>query len=512
MPRMVGFSVRRLACFFIFFVLGVCHSSAASDELLAHSVGSTTASITLTLRQSVVSAIAGNLDVQISRLNPEIGRKNIGIAKSAFDPSLSFFSSLGSDKQIPLNRFSGTKTETFRLGGSLSKKLDSGSNIKLGMENTKTDMNIADNTFNSFGKFVKTDLFLEWNQPLMRGFGEDVNNVNIVIARNNQVLEEYAFEASVLDVALDVHTIYWNLLFYTKQLELNRLLLKKAEALLADNKEKVQIGVMASIEVLQAEVGVSTRQEEIIKSQDKIYEYEDKLKDVLNIAKDSEYWYMSIVPVDKLEIPKVVIDEGKSLRMAFKTSPDLKRQEVLVKNIEKELFFAKNDMLPSLELQAKAALHGLGNDFTESFDRLKSRNFRELTLGVVLNYPMYNREKNNALLKKKLQLIQEKTKRKKLKRSITFSIRNAIRRLRTEVKRIDVSLKTVELEKKQLSMEEEKLKVGISTSHDILDFQSELAVAQTAYLRSVSDYLITLAELRKMEGSLLKEQNIRLGK
>jgi len=461
----------------------------------------------LSLKSSILMALKNNLSIQISRLSPQIRKNEVVRADSAFDPLLSFDSSVDNDKQIPTFRFSGTETETTRLNASAKKKFYQGTEISMGMENTRVYTN---NQFNTFNPYVRTDLFLRFDQPILRGFGSDINKIPIIIAQNNQRMDEYTFKAKVLETTFNVYNIYWGLVFHIKHLNMEKLLLKRAEELLSDNKEKVRVGVMARIEVLQAEVGVSTRQEEVIKSQHKVREFEDKLREILYISRHSKYWLADIELTDKPVLPSNTPDEKSIIDNAFKNRPELRSKHLLMENLKSQKMLAENATLPSLNLQVRGALHGIGEDFNESVNKLQTGSFHNLNIGVVLTYPLYNRDKKAEALQKGLELTREKTRLSKLKSDIVFEVRNVLRKLATGKKRIEVMKKTVELEKEQLKMEEEKLKVGLSTSHDVLQFQAELAKAQNSYLSAITEYLIGFAELQKIDGTILQKQNISI--
>lgn len=491
----------------LFLALLPCFTLLAAAETVNRDSGGK--QLKLSLRTSILTALKNNLSIQISMITPVIGEKNVSSAESVFDPLFSVESSIDNNKQLSTFRFDGAEveTETVRMNGSLQKKLHSGASVKMGIENTRV---YSTNMSNSFNPYVRNDLYLSLDQPLLRGFGKDINEMPIVIAVNKKRSDEYAFRAVVDDITFNVHELYWNLVFFRKQLNVDRLLLKRAENLLADNKEKVRVGVMAKIEVLQAEVGVSTRQEDIIKSNDKINEFEDKLRDVMNISRKSEYWLADIFPTDEPVIPQINLSESSAVKNALKNRPEIQQKRVEVENLKNQLLLAKNETLPLLSLQVKGTLHGLGKDFNNGMDELSSGAFHDLSFGMVFTYPLYNRDKKAVLLKRKLELERGKISLAKLENDIVFRVRGVLRTLKTEKKRIDVTRKKVELEEEQLDMEEEKLKVGLSTSHDVLQFQSELSLAKSSYLRAVSDYLIALADLEKLEGNILKGKNIEL--
>jgi outer membrane protein TolC len=67
-----------------------------------------------------------------------------------------------------------------------------------------------------------------------------------------------------------------------------------------------------------------------------------------------------------------------------------------------------------------------------------------------------------------------------------------------------------ELAEKKLLAEEEKLKVGLSTNFFVLTYQRDLSNARIAELRSIVDYVISVASLEKATGTNLKSRNISI--
>jgi outer membrane protein TolC len=65
-----------------------------------------------------------------------------------------------------------------------------------------------------------------------------------------------------------------------------------------------------------------------------------------------------------------------------------------------------------------------------------------------------------------------------------------------------------EVAQKKLEAEEEKFKVGLSTNYFILQYQRDLANAQIMELRAIVDYNISLANLKRVQGTGFDNQNV----
>jgi outer membrane protein TolC len=93
-----------------------------------------------------------------------------------------------------------------------------------------------------------------------------------------------------------------------------------------------------------------------------------------------------------------------------------------------------------------------------------------------------------------------------------LEIKNAVRAVQTDYKRVQAYKVARELAAKTLEAEEEKLKVGITTPFFVLQYQTDLATAQTNELKAMIDYNLSLARLNRAMGTSLKEKDIRFSK
>jgi len=77
-----------------------------------------------------------------------------------------------------------------------------------------------------------------------------------------------------------------------------------------------------------------------------------------------------------------------------------------------------------------------------------------------------------------------------------------VRQIETNQQRVDATTVAVDLAKERLRAEEEALDVGLSTSHDVLDYQEDLTIARGSYTQSVIDHILSIADLELSKGTL----------
>jgi outer membrane protein TolC len=93
-----------------------------------------------------------------------------------------------------------------------------------------------------------------------------------------------------------------------------------------------------------------------------------------------------------------------------------------------------------------------------------------------------------------------------------MEVREAYRQVMTDKKRIKTTEIAKNLEKRKLEIEEEKYRLGISTSHDVLEFQADLATARRRFILAIIDYKKSLAELNRRTAKLFQQYRVTIKK
>lgn len=97
-----------------------------------------------------------------------------------------------------------------------------------------------------------------------------------------------------------------------------------------------------------------------------------------------------------------------------------------------------------------------------------------------------------------------------VRQQVIVGVREAVRRVHTDFKRIETTRSARIMAEKQLQAEQERLKVGLSTTRFVLDFQRDLATAQGNELRAVLDYNKSLSNLARNKATTLERYSLRL--
>lgn len=476
---------------------------------------------TISLADAAVRALQSNLDISISRQNRESRLADIIIEQSKFDPNLSINGQYNRTVN-PLNRpvFGGTvgvldQITTFdqrshSLTVDAQTNLITGGNFDINYSPARSSINQNVARGFLFNPSWTGGLAFTFTQPLLRNAGIAINKTFIKVAQNNAIVEQHVFRDRVMTVITSVEQTYWEVVFANENLKVAQAALKAAEELLAANRAKTKAGVMSIVDVLQAEAAMASRVEQVLVAEKAIRDQEDQLRRLLNPGEEDLRQDVRLTPVD----PPVTVLEPLSLQETIDTAieqrPEITQAKKNVETGELNKQFARNQLLPTLSLQGTVGLAGLGGDYSESFTRNFSGDFYNYGAGLVLSYPLGNRAAVNTYSKRKLEAQNAEVALANVRQQIIVGIREAVRRVQTDFKRIETTRSARIMAEKQLQAEQERLKVGLSTTRFVLEFQRDLATAQGNELRAVVDYNKSLSNLSRHKATTLDRYHLEL--
>src|ERR1700730_18059318 len=134
----------------------------------------------------------------------------------------------GTSNWLVSNNLNGTVgwTQVFSPGTQLSMTLD----------NTRLTSNAARYTYNPI---LSSSLGFTITQPLLRGFGIELNRRYIHIAKNNEKIADLVFRQQVIDTVAGLARLYTDLVSLNEDVNVKREALRLADRLYQDNKNKV---------------------------------------------------------------------------------------------------------------------------------------------------------------------------------------------------------------------------------------------------------------------------------
>ncbi|MCX6968125.1 MAG: TolC family protein [Verrucomicrobia bacterium] len=483
------FSSRILFCLALLIVLPCAYAQKTRVSTAKPS------GIHLTLRKAIQLAIENNLALKVAEFNPDIADARISAELGVFDPALNF-------SAIHHSVNSATdETQTGNIGIGIGGTSLYGTEYHVGLANSA----------NGYSHY-STGAQLSLTQPLLRGFGSDVNLASLRIARNNRQISEWEFKQGIINVVTQTVFVYNDLYAALRNYEAARHSRDLALELCKEEKARVEIGVKIDLDVVTAQAEAASREEAVLLATNNIKNNERFLKQLITSdTKTLLETRVTIEPPLTDAIGEINLEAG--LREALSGRPDYQQALIALQTRHINVVTARNSVLPRLDLVGSLNLLGLdSNDIVNSlrFFDSNTRNPQSWSVGALVSMPFSNRTAKGNLKAARLLDAQSLVTLKQLEQTIIVDVANAAGEVATAQQRIDSTNEALRLAQESLSAGEKRHAAGSATTFEVLQLQKSMTEAAAAVIRAESDYRKALSEYDRQTGATLLHNAISI--
>jgi outer membrane protein TolC len=490
--------------------------------------------IPLTVTDLINLTLENNLDITVNRLTPIVSDYLIRVNNRPFEPMLRVGANVSRDSSKSTTQLTGVDTVTqmtqnYTVG--FVQTLKTGADVAVDFTLNRSSSNNALNTFNP--SWVG-QMSYSYTHRLLNGFGRSINTRSIRIAQNNKSISEVQFERMVIDLVTQAQKSYWDLVFTFEDLKVKEDSLKLAEKTLSDNQRQVEVGTLARIDLVQSQTQVATRREDLLVSTFTQTQLQDQVKKVLSRQPDAGMVLAKISPTQRAGQPEAadILPAANAIRVALENRPELRQANLQLRNSDIEIEYARNQLLPTLDITAQFNQSGIGGKQTirEGFgptapiiavipggfgdalgDLLKfqSRGFR---VGFEMQIPLTNRAQQAEYGRVIIEKRTTEENIKALEAQIALEVRNAITAVEMNKARIETATRSRELAQQQYDAEQRRFELGASTVRFVLEEQDNLQRLQTNEIAALINYRKALVDYDHALGVTLTKNNISIDK
>ncbi|MEM6793575.1 MAG: TolC family protein, partial [Acidobacteriota bacterium] len=481
----------------------------------------------LRLDDAIALALARQLDVGLGRLDWLEAVQGVVQAESQYDLELIAEAEASSERSLSSDSLAGSDIsvdEAQNLVLRLSTLLPTGGRVQLSLPN---DREVTNSRFASFNPGYRSNLTLTLTQPLLRGFGRRATERPLRLARARVALSLRDFETQVIEVLREVESQYWSLVAERAQRDVAEQALRLAEELHEQNRIRVDVGTLASFELLESEAGIATRQEELLSERASVRDAQDRLMSALGL-RDLDLWNLEVVPETRPEVEFAEIDLRRAVTSALAQRPEMRRQRREILDQADEVEFRRQALRPQLDLEVGYGLSGRGGDFIDrdfltgeiletrpggyqdALDQLAGGQFSSWRAGLTLTLPLQNRAAKAEASRARLEASRRGMRLRALEIEIIREVRENARALETSREAILTARASVALEEKALDAEKLRHLSGLSTSFRVLEQQEDLTAARNREVTAVTNYRRALMEFERSAGRLLTRHRIEI--
>ncbi len=468
--------------------------------------GTTVEGTPLSMDEAVRMALENNLGIQQDRLTPEIQNYAVAQARAAYTPAV-FTSINRGGAAAPPNDFLSigvpvvTSTSLVSTAGVQQNLKVGGGNYTLGWDGSR---GTSDAPRTPFSPSLNSHLNLTYNQPLLAGFKID------------------SLRQRVTQTGRNVRAAYYNLVGAISGLDVAQQSLDLSRQSLKNNQTRVEVGTMAQIDLVSAEAEVASNEEAVIVSQASIQSAQDQLRALISNPSKPDFWTASYRPTDQPLLAPRDINLDEAVKNALANRTDILEFKKNMESTDITRRFAENQKLPTVNLQARYGLTGIGGtqfqygdnpidgapplvtgqsvrSFTDVLRDVFGNDFRSWSLGVQVSYPIGTSQAEAALAQAKLTQQQQRTSLANIEMQVTTQVREAARSVNTNLKRVEATRKARELAERRLEAEEKRFTVGLSQTFELIQAQRDLARARQNELQATIEYNRSIVDFETVQ-------------
>ncbi|HWW85280.1 MAG TPA: TolC family protein [Vicinamibacterales bacterium] len=497
--------------------------------------GDTRPTISLTLDDAVKDALDHNLDIAVSRLNPEINDIGIAGIRTVYKPALTSQlatqsqtnpatssiaggATAGSPIQSGLTTFNGGVTQNLPWGGG---------GYVVSLTNTKTTSQSLVSQYNPLYQPIWTGQF---TQPLMRGWRIDSTRQQLTVSKLNRDISDVQLRSTITNTLSNVRNAYWDYVYAIQAVDVAKQSVDLADQLVRDNQTRVEVGTMAPIDVITAQSQAATQRQNLVQVQANVRTAELALKRLIVSGTQDPLWDAKLDPVDRPDFRPEQIDIVAAVRRALSERTDL---DIARKNVQQNdvtLKFLHDQTLPQADVVAQYGFVGIGGNqlikqgtgvggtttitgsvpggYGDSLSSLFNGGFPRWNVTMNISYPIGLSTAQASVARARIQLSQAEAQTKQIELQIATDVTNAALTAQSSVERVQAAQVARELAQKTMEAEQSKFEVGMSTNYNVILTQRDLATAQDNELQATLAYRKSLVELERLQQTTLTSLGI----
>jgi len=421
-----------------------------------------------------------------------------------------------------------TNTDSYDF--TYSQGFVTGTSLALGWNNSR----ITSTGFNSYSPELTSNFKATVTQHLLQGAGIWVNNRFVYEAILDRRITDSTFRQQILSTVNQVENIYWVVVSAYEDVQAKEHALEQSTKLDSDTKKQLEIGTMAPLDVVNADSTVATDKQSLITSQSNLNYQQLILKQAIaRNLNDPALVAAPIIPTDRVnlsELPEESQSPEDLTETAFKNRPELEQAVLAIKKDEITLRGAKNALRPTLDVYGFYGAQGVGGDpnagcsFLNLFpcaapssigypgvlNNLVNGSSPDKGVGFNFQIPIRNRPAQADQARSLIEYRQAEMHLEQLYTQIRMQVvaqKYALANDRAQVQAADAAENYAT---QSLDAEQKKLRLGASTTANVLLQERNLATAQNSRITANLTYAKDRALLYQILASTLQHYGINL--
>jgi len=487
----------------------------------------------ITIQDAIEMALKNSNDIESSRKTVEISEFTLRSAQGIYDPvfnSQTYFESRTTPTASTIGgAVNGkvTQKSLFNDVGLTGFSPWQGGQYNATFNQSRTNTSNRNATLNPQ---FPTNFIASYTQPLFRNRTIDANRRNILIAGRGINLTESQLRQEAITIISQVEQAYWDLNNALKTLQVHIDSLKEARAQYESNRRQAQKGVLAPIDIVQAESQVYTFEQTVYIAQESVTRAENTLKPLIFPNRTHPDWNRPLIPTTPadIEVPRLSLEVASA--EAIKSRPELEQIGINEEINKIDQRYYRNQTKPQIDLfgtYTGAGLAGTPNPLSSGFanvpetliggygtsiGNLFGQEFPTYRAGVTINFPLFNRTAKANLGSSIVRGAQLENQRLQQEQNIESEVRDALQALRSAEFSLTAAQANTHASEQIYASEERQFRGGLTTYTLVLQRANELWAARSREIQARTNLNKAISNFNRSLGRTLAVNNVEVSK
>jgi len=463
--------------------------------------------IRLSFADAMRRTLTNSYGIAAQSYNPAIETARVVEAEARFDEV--FFANFQNNKQDrpSSSQLESNNSEVRTIESGIRKMLSTGMQVQVSYALNRSQTDLVFQTLNPtyFNSFI-----VQFQQPLLRGFGLDYNRAEIELTKLDREMSIEKLRRDVREIVFNVEQAYWQLLQARRVIGAVSQLLSDLEIIYNDLEKRLQAGYdVYRVQLSFIQSRIERHEAEFVTLTKRVGDAEDALKRLMNdpeldLSKD-----VGIIPVDVPLIEPLILDQIGEIAAGLANREELHEAKLAIEKAQIGVGVAKNQALPKLDVLFRYVVDGLGSNADRAFSQLSENDFHEYVVGLQFEWPIGNRGPEAKLRQARLQQAQAIAAHRDLIENVILEIQQAIRVIESEYEQVGPSYRWVTSSEEWADATKARQERRDAPNLQIeLDSYESLSMGRRQLLDTLVRYNVALSNLERQKGTLLEYNNI----
>jgi outer membrane protein len=432
----------------------------------------TPAPITLTLEQSVDLALLNNRNITSSKFRADSQQYSVTAAKSDFDVKIT--------PGVNTNAYMGGKY--IGAGVAIKKKLETGATVSLTPTVTVMD------------RQYWNDVSLTIEQPLFRGFGEDVNLDNVRSAEFSKETVVRNIYQTKVNISLEMITTFYNAIKHSNINSMYDIMATKLQGHAAVAMAKGKVGLATPMETYRAEIQLKEAEGSATQASEAYQDALDRIKVILSLPLKTEIALVAPVPPDYTPL-----ELSAAIDTALKNRIEIEQARAEIQEAERKSLVMKQNTLPGVNLVMSVGQYDMADTFGQAATLSQNRWNVALQGSTDLQRTVEKAAYQQSLLNVKMLRLDLENRMEEIGKQV----RKQWNAFKEDEKRIRIRKEQMQQAREKLALAEVKYAHGMADNFDVIEAETELQRAKVMLLTAEMDYAVGTYNMKAILGTLI---------